>query len=288
MQKNSNTLFGSSFGPDGQIVCVGAPIQLGTINGRGGCEHAPQVLRQYSSFHKLAEQDLYSCADSKVILRSNSLSDVGDILFSPTMHLEKYFNHFEEVLGFLYEMGKIPLILGGDHLVTYYALSSLKKQVKKFQFIHFDAHRDLGEISELELPTHSNFVSYVLSWLEVVTVLQVGIRGFSPFVKMSPKISTVGIPNEELLKKYLSPNIPCYISVDLDCLNPIYFDAVNFPVAHGLNDFHVYDTFEVLKKMKIKILGIDFCEFNPSIDKTGKNTAILLDLIARSIQSLAT
>ena len=46
-----------------------------------------------------------------------------------------------KITSTLYEANKLPVMMGGEHTLSYYAMKALAKE--KPIIIHFDAHRDM-------------------------------------------------------------------------------------------------------------------------------------------------
>ena len=74
-------------------------------------------------------------------------------------------------------MGKIPVMLGGEHTVTYAALKALKDAGEEFGVIQFDAHADLRDTYEGDKFSHACVMRRAIEM--ELPLFQIGVRSLS-------------------------------------------------------------------------------------------------------------
>ena len=138
LSKNIETFIGcDSDYTDAELVIFGAPFDS-TTSYRPGTRFGPSAIR-----HESFGLETYSPYQDKD-LEDHAIMDSGDLELcfgSGDQALKDIQGRAEQIL----QDGKIPLLLGGEHLVT---LGSVRAAVQKYpdlHIIHFDAHTDLRE-----------------------------------------------------------------------------------------------------------------------------------------------
>ena len=138
LSKNIETFIGcDSDYTDAELVIFGAPFDS-TTSYRPGTRFGPSAIR-----HESFGLETYSPYQDKD-LEDHAIMDSGDLELcfgSSEQALKDIQGRAEQIL----QDGKIPLLLGGEHLVT---LGSVRAAVQKYpdlHIIHFDAHTDLRE-----------------------------------------------------------------------------------------------------------------------------------------------
>ena len=148
--------------------------------------------------------------------------------------------------------GRFPIIIGGDHSVSYVGVKAVKPKV----FVSFDAHPDC-EPGELRYDT----VTRKIAEDGIKTVLY-GVRCFSKKEAEFIREKKINIATLEDLKKI---NGPVYLSIDLDVLDPTIMPAVGNPEPNGLTFSEVLEGVKALAK---NLVAIDFVEFVPTKNTT--------------------
>ena len=147
---------------------------------------------------------------------------------------------------------KFPVIIGGDHSVSYVGVKATKPKV----FVSFDAHPDC-EDGEMRYDT----VTRKIAEDGIKTVLY-GVRSFSKNEWKYVKEKGVKVATLEDLKKI---NEPVYLSIDFDVLDSSIMPAVSNPEPNGLTFSQVLEGVKALAK---NLVAIDFVEFVPTKNTT--------------------
>lgn len=259
---------------EAQIVLFGAPFDS-TTSFRPGTRFAGQAVRNdsygleiYSPYQdrELLEGKVYDCGDLELAIGSTELV------------LEQIEGCAEKIFA----DGKLPFLIGGEHLVT---LGSVRAAVKKYpdmHIIHFDAHTDLRkDYLGVEL-SHACVIRRCWELLGDGRIHQFGIRSgekeefdwaksghtdFHPFCLDDLK---------DTMKKL--KNVPVYFTVDLDVLDPSVFPGTGTPEPGGVGFLETMKAVtDVCRKMNV--IGCDVNELCPPCDPTGASTAAAAKII---------
>ncbi|SFM93291.1 agmatinase [Thermodesulforhabdus norvegica] len=170
---------------------------------------------------------------------------------------------------FILKHGKIPIMLGGEHLMTLGLVSSLKEfySSENITVLHLDAHADLRE--EYQGSPWSN-ACVARRILELYPLVSVGIRSLTreehdlvrrkaiPFYPAAQLHEKPALWNS--IVENLSDNV--YITIDLDVFDPSVMPSVGTPEPGGLG---WYEVTGLLKQICLKrnVLGCDIMELKP-------------------------
>ena len=180
-------------------------------------------------------------------------------------------NELQKLTQSVSSKNKIPVILGGEHSITYGAVNGIFKGLKlknknEIGILQIDAHADLREKYENEVHSHAS-VMYLLSE-ENYKIAQCGVRALSKEEADNRRKFQITSYSVEEIKKsdelYLPQNFPkkIYISFDLDGLDPSIMPATGTPVPGGLGFNESLELIHKLIKDR-EIVGFDVVELSP-------------------------
>jgi len=237
----------------GASILLGCPLDA-TSCFRAGTRFAPESIRKASWTLETYSPYLKADLDEIAFHDAGSLElRQGDLSFS----LEA----IEAAVAEIGQNGSKPLLLGGEHLITYPALKALKGRFEGIQIIHFDAHCDLRDEYEGQKLSHATVMKRV-SELGGSKVFSIGIR--SGTRQEFEEVLLVGSP--QLLAARLAREKPIYVTFDMDALDPSCAPGVTTPEPGGLSFNEVMEYFSVLKGKDI--IGADIVELSPDYDTT--------------------
>lgn len=162
---------------------------------------------------------------------------------------------------------KKPLVLGGEHSISYGVVRALKKKYKDLSVLQFDAHTDLLDEYEGSKYSHACVTRRILDLK--VPVVQVGIRNMNAeiesYISKNKKHAknihfAPGIPKIEKILKGLTKNV--YLTFDLDAFDPSIMPAVGTAEPGGLFWNETISAIEKISK-KVNIVGADVVELCP-------------------------
>jgi agmatinase len=168
--------------------------------------------------------------------------------------------------------GRRPLVLGGDHAVTYPVLRAFGDV--KPTIVHFDAHGDLYDEFDGDRFSHACPFARIMDEGLAGRLVQIGIRTLNAHQRA--QIARFGVETFEAgrwraaLPVVAALRGPVYVSLDLDVLEPMLAPGLSHPEPGGLT---VRDVLDVLAAIDTPVIGADVVEYNPQFD--------LRDLTAR-------
>lgn len=165
------------------------------------------------------------------------------------------------------ERSRKPLLLGGDHSVTYPVLRAFSAQAGALTVLHLDAHGDIYDDFEGDRFSHACPFARVMEEKLAARLIQVGVRTLTPHQRtQSSRYGTeiVGAGRwRDALPVIGRVRGPVYVSLDLDVLEPMLAPGISHPEPGGLT---VRDVLELLTALRTDVVGADVVEYNPRRD----------------------
>jgi len=257
---------------DSRIVIFGAPYDS-TTSFRPGTRFASSAIRNESF-----GIETYSPYQDKDLL-DTEIFDSGDIELC-FGNSKKALDAIEERTAQILSDGKIPCMIGGEHLVTLGAFRAVQKKYSDVAIVHFDAHADLREDYLGEKLSHASVIRRCHDIVGDGRIYQFGIRSGEraefEFAKEHTTMTKFVLDGTENLVEKLG-DTPVYFTLDLDVLDPSCFCGTGTPEAGGV-------TFnELMKAIKdvsqLNIVGFDMNELSPIYDHSGASTAMACKLM---------
>ncbi|MBE6838928.1 MAG: agmatinase [Ruminococcus sp.] len=273
MNKNVSAFIGCEAEyDDSRIVIFGAPYDS-TTSFRPGTRFASSAIRNESF-----GIETYSPYQDKDLL-DTEIFDSGDIELC-FGNSKKALDAIEERTAQILSDGKIPCMIGGEHLVTLGAFRAVQKKYSDVAIVHFDAHADLREDYLGEKLSHASVIRRCHDIVGDGRIYQFGIRSGEraefEFAKEHTTMTKFVLDGTENLVEKLG-DTPVYFTLDLDVLDPSCFCGTGTPEAGGV-------TFnELMKAIKdvsqLNIVGFDMNELSPIYDHSGASTAMACKLM---------
>lgn len=280
LQKNTETFLGCDAGwEEARVVLYGAPYDS-TTSFRPGTRFGSRAIRAES--YGLELYSPYQDAE----LRGRVL-DSGDLELpfgDPAPALAMIEARAAEIL----QGGKIPFLLGGEHLVTLGAVRAAAKVHKGLHILHFDAHADL-RADYLGSPlSHACVLRRCHELVGDHRIYQFGIRsgdkaefdwGKGHVFTHKFDLEGLGEALDALQGK------PVYLTVDLDVLDPSVFPGTGTPEPGGVS-------FDALRRAvtdacrRLKIVAADVNELSPHYDPSGISTAAACKIVREMLIAL--
>jgi len=253
-----------------QYVICGVPFD-GTSSYRLGSRLAPDEMRAasynfetYSSFfdYDLADVDIHDAGNLEVA------NTIDDTLLGISKYADKFVND-----------GKIPIILGGEHSLSYPFVKACKKKHPGLGFVVLDAHMDMREEFRDEKNSHACISRHVIEELtgKYVSIgIRSGAREEYDYVRENKiRMFTAEDVHSEGIEKVISEfrdyiKGPVYLSIDMDAIDPAYAPALGTPEPYGITP---RDVRAVISCLAPQIVGFDLVEIAPAYDSGG--TALL-------------
>ena len=264
---------------ESKIVVFGAPFDS-TTSYRPGTRFASKTMRLES--FGLETYSPYQDKD----LEDYNVFDAGDLEL-PFGNPERALNEIEEFTKKILDDGKIPLMIGGEHLVTLGAFRAVFEKYPDVYVIHFDAHTDLRDDYLGEKLSHATVIRRIWDLAGDKKIFQFGIRSgerqefeFAKEHTVLTKFDLTGI--FEVIKGLEGKNV--YFTLDLDVLDPSVFPGTGTPEAGGISFIELIKA--VVEIGKLNVVGLDINELSPIYDQSGASTAVACKILRETLLSL--
>ena len=283
IQPNIETFIGceSSF-EQAAVVLYGAPFDS-TTSFRPGARFGPSAIR-----HESFGLETYSPYQDKDLMDIR-VFDSGDLELcfgSSELALSDIENRTKEIL----KAAKLPVLLGGEHLVTLAAVRAVFHEYPDLHIIHFDAHADLRDDYLGTKLSHACVLRRCHELLGDNRIHQFCIRSgereefqfaaqhtdFHPFTFDGLK---------ETVQELKEKKIPVYFTIDLDCLDPSAFPGTGTPEAGGVSFLELLDAIRTVAQANI--VGADLNELAPMLDVSGVSTATACKVLRELLLAIA-
>ena len=245
--------------PESTAVILGCPFD-GTASFRPGARFGPSAIRKASwgieTFSPYSDRDLTS-------LR---VHDMGD-LDVPLGDKKISFRLIQDGLRKILSARKFPILLGGDHLISLPVVEEMLRVHPHLQLVHIDAHTDLREDYLGETLSHSTVMKKLLGPLGKGRLSQIGVRsGTEEEFRLARRLKTIVSPRQGSVRSMVKrlKNLPVYISLDLDVIDPSLLPGVGTPEPGGLT---FQEFIALLKELRsLHVVGFDVVELTPDYD----------------------
>ena len=283
MDPNIETFIGcdSSF-EKARIVLFGAPFDS-TTSFRPGARFGPSAMR-----HESFGLETYSPYQDKD-LTDYRIFDSGDLELcfgSTELALLDIESRAEEILA----AGKLPVLLGGEHLVTLGSFRAIQRRWPDVHIIHFDAHADLRDDYLGAKLSHACVIRRCHDLLGDGRIHQFGIRSGEReefrFAREHTDLHPFTFDGLEELVQTLEPSrAPVYLTIDLDCLDPSAFPGTGTPEAGGVTFPQLLEAIQMVAKTNV--VGADVNELAPMLDQSGVSTAAACKVLRELLLALS-
>ena len=265
---------------EAKIVLFGAPFD-GTTSYRPGTRFGSGAIRRESygieSYSPYQDGDL---PDGRVL-------DCGDLEL-PIGNAEKALAAIQAMEEEILSAGKLPFMLGGEHLVTLGAFRAAVKKYPDIHILHFDAHADLRqEYLGVEL-SHACVLRRCWELTGDGRIHQFGIRSgdreefrWGKDHVETRKFDFEGL--EETLDRLKGK--PVYFTLDLDVLDPSVFPGTGTPEPGGVSFEELRKAAELVCR-KADVAACDVNELSPPYDPSGISTAAACKIVREMLIAL--
>lgn len=285
------------------VGVFGVPTDIAASN-RQGSRLGPSSIRAASTFYNPSNYfkkekaiDLYRNQEP-INISVPEIIDLGDVTIYPT----DFSKTLESIEEFSYEVSKraFPLILGGDHSITYPVVKGIKRgfqannQGGEIGILHFDSHPDIWE-SYVTLdnywhgsPFRNLLDEGIIKGGNIVTIGDRSLLSETEFDYMNRNgiqlfsISDIWQKGMENIMRsavaYINNRVDgIYVSIDIDVFDPCYAPGTGTPVPGGISPREMIQAIGIICE-SCKLVGIDMVEVAPQYDPT-ENTQNLAAFI---------
>ncbi|XFA98967.1 agmatinase [Candidatus Izemoplasma sp. B36] len=253
---------------EANVVLFSAPLDT-TTSYRPGTRFAGNAIRVesigiewYSPYMDKDLNDYKTC-------------DIGDLTL-PMGDVKKSLDIIYNTAKSVVNDNKLPMMVGGEHLVTFPVIKALSEKYKDLHIIHLDAHTDLRDEFMGRQLSHATVLRRCHDLLGDHRIFQFGIRSgdkheFEWAKKHThlQKFNLFGL--EEIVNKIKDK--PVYITIDLDVLDPSVMPGTGTPEPGGITYKELLDAIKSFTDLN-NIVGADIVELAPMLDTSGVSTIV--------------
>ncbi len=266
---------------EAQIVLFGAPFDS-TTSFRPGARFGSAAMR-----HESFGIETYSPYQD-VDLEDYKVFDSGDmeLCFGSATEALK---GIEERAEIILNDGKLPILIGGEHLVTLGAVRAVAKKYENLHIVHFDAHADLRDDY---LGVQLSHACVIRRCHELVGdnhihqfCIRSGERSEFEFAKSHTDMHRFGFTGlSGVIEQLIKEQVPVYFTIDLDCLDPSAFPGTGTPEAGGVSFMELLHAIE--KVCEANVVAADVNELAPMLDASGTSTAMACKVLRELMLAL--
>lgn len=242
-----------------QIAILPVPYD-GTSTWIKGADRGPQALLE-ASFN----MEFYDIETGTEVYRKG-IATLPPVTEDSTP--ESMAEKVERRMDTLFDDGKFPVLIGGEHSVSIGAIRSAAKRYPGMSVLQLDAHTDMRDTYEGSTYNHACVMARAK---EVAgNVVQVGIRS-TCMAEEGQNIVADNVFHAHVLKRRsdwvrdvlgrLAPDV--YVTIDLDVLDPAYMPSTGTPEPDGLAYRDVLDLLRAVAE-EHHVVGFDLVELCPN------------------------
>lgn len=253
------------------IAIIGVPYDGKSCYLRGA-SRGPEAIRAASTGKAINPwTELGVNLEEEVVMVDLGNMDVSGDFQTIASRIEK------SILDIL-DKGARPVILGGDHSISYPLVKAFSRRFKPLDILHFDAHPDLYDELYGDRFSHACPFARIMEEGYAEKLIQVGIRAATGEQRqraLNHQIKMIEMKDIRGILRLDFSN-PVYISFDMDSLDPAFAPGVSHHEPGGLTSRQVID---ILHALQGDIVGMDVVELNPDRDPHGITAAAAVKII---------
>ncbi|TGX52434.1 arginase family protein [Sphingomonas gei] len=256
------------------IEIVGVPSDSGNSIA-SGARFGPDAIRRAS---------LVLRPDANGIDRG----DIGDVHDGDWQDV---LERVENAVNAIVRRGSRPVLLGGDHAISYAAVAALR-ECRPLNILWFDAHTDFCAWPNAHWHNHKQVLRRIAGLDHVARIVQVGHRGITYFDEASRfdrmTVVTARAAREapaETILEHLPRDEPVYMSIDIDAVDPRWAPGTGHPVPGGLSVARLRRLARVVADNR-EVVGLDMMEVNPLLDDRDRTSAAAAAILAELVPAL--
>ena len=276
--------------PDYDVAVLGVPFDSGTSY-RPGARFGPMAVRQASRHLRPG----YHVELDSTPFHQIQVVDAGDVPVTPFSideAMAQIAAHSRELIG----RGRTVIAVGGDHTIALPMLRSVVREHGQVALVHFDAHLDTWDTYFNAPTTHGTIFrrAFEENLLVEEHSIHVGIRGplydhtdidddqrFGFRTVRASDVDALGISGVIEAITDRADDLPVYLSVDIDVLDPAFAPGTGTPEAGGLSSRELLTILRGLTPLNI--VGADVVEVAPAYDHSEITTlaaaTVIFDMI---------
>ena len=264
---------------DAAATVFGVPFDS-THSYRPGTRFGPDAIRDSFNNIEVFHPDL------GVDLEDAYIRDLGNT--KHTVSTDEMIRMVRAISGELAEAGgRLAVMLGGEHLVTYAAYTAMPSAVGH---VVFDAHYDLRDGFAGAAMSHASYLRRVVEERGTgAGIVHVGARAYAAEELAFLREHDIATVSDRAIREGRGPSLvrdavstmdAAYVSYDLDVVDPGFAPGVGNPEAVGVHPRELFDMIGSLQELRVP--AMDIVELCPPHD-TGATAALAARLMSTMI-----
>ena len=269
------------------VAIVGAPTD-DLVSDRPGTRFGPRAIRAASC---PPGPHLEARVDWAERLR---VVDYGDAAVVPADPAGSH-AAIEKLVREVVERGAMPVVLGGDHSISEPDVRAVAATHGPVGLVHFDTHTDTGtEVFGVELSHGTPMYRLVRDGhVDPARYVQIGLRGYWPGETelawqrehgitsfFMHDVRDLGIREVVERTAAIVGDVPVFLSVDVDVLDPAFAPGTGTPEPGGMTSSDLLWACRELAT-RLRLVGMDVVEVIPTAVGSADITALVADRIVR-------
>jgi agmatinase len=281
---------------DADVAFLGVPYDLGHTL-KPGTKLGPAAIREGSAIagpFTTNSAGFYDRETGTAMLEGVRLVDAGDVPV-PAALIEPVLDNVTADVTAIIGRTAMPVVIGGDHSITFAAIRGLRDLGRRIHIVHFDAHHDFApkadRLGGRIVYDHGNHLRHAIELPFVSGITMLGLRGLargagataadvrahaideisaSQIRQMGPAAAVARIPAADAY----------YVTIDIDVLDPAIAPATGTPVPGGLLYYELAEILEGIAS-RGRLAGFDLMEVSPPYDANGATSMLAAYVILR-------
>lgn len=185
----------------------------------------------------------------------------------------------------LLDRGARPVVLGGDHSVSFPVVQAVAAAREPFTILHFDAHADLYDVLDGDRFSHACPFARIMEAGLATRLVQVGVRTLTRHQREQAARFGVEVIDMRAHAAGARPVVsgPVYVSVDLDVLDPAFAPGLSHWEPGGLS---TRELLTMLQAIDAPIVGADLVEYNPLRDPSGVTAMVAAKVLKELLAAM--
>ncbi|MEM9774168.1 MAG: agmatinase [Chloroflexota bacterium] len=259
-----------------QVAILGIPFDDNSSFLRGPAGGPAEIRKQLhcGSANYFAE-DGTNIEDGRVF-------DIGDVDFRGPAN---WLTTIEKTAGDVLDQKAKLLSLGGDHSITWPLVRAHAKKHQKLTILQIDAHPDLYDALDGNRHAHACPFARIMEEGLVERLVQIGIRTLNEHQREQARRFGVEIIEMKDWSADKVPviDVPFYLTLDLDGLDPAYAPGVSH---HEPGGFSSREVISIIHNLPNTLVGADIVELNPVRDHHGMTAMLGAKLLRETAAKL--
>lgn len=278
---------------DAEVAVLGVPNDMGT-QWRSGTRFGPRAIREASTLFSFGHGGAYDHEDDITYLSQEQVRivDIGD---ADIVHTDMNTSHAntEMAVRKILQMGAMPLVLGGDHSISYPCIKAFEEHGRPIHVVQFDAHLDFVDVRHGVRYGHGNPMRRASQMDHVTGLSQLGIRNVSSSNRQDYadaraagsdilSVRQIRAMGKEAVLERIPAGVDYYVTIDIDGFDVSIAPGTGTP-SHG--GFTYYEVLEMLQGLSKRgnIVGMDLVEVCPAYDQTGSTAILAAQILMNAI-----